>query len=422
MTSTTALIHFVKPTFPDEKDNGEGRPPRVLNTRENLQAMLKANGLTLVTNAMNLELEIYKGRTRLSFSDDEVRSELVSMASRSGLPVAAIDNHLSAAGKKKFVHPVRRWLEAGEWDGVERVNDVIDCLNATDKETALIVMRKWLVGAVASLYETVFSSKCVPVLQGDQSYMKTAYIARLGAVVDGAFLEGAELNPDNKDSVLSVIRSWIVELGELERTSKNCQGSLKAFITKSIDTVRPPYARFDIKKPRQTNMIATVNGCEFLRDETGSTRYAVIELDNEVDIERLNTLLGWQYKKGSLVLIEPENLRQFWLEVKSMYTDGEGWNLELDQVKRITQVNEKFRTKPAYEEVIMDTNADADESTHKQAWMTATQVCYWLGFTVNHRAHVGRTLNNLSEKGHIQAGKKNGCSRYKMWVPHGYRV
>ncbi len=124
-------------------------------------------------------------------------------------------------------HPIADWL-AGEWDRKPRVEAVLNCLETKNPALSNIVLLHWLVGCVACLFVGNFKSKLVPVLQGEQSFKKTAFVERIANVMPSAFLEGAELNPDNKDSVLTVIRSWIVELGELERSTKNCQGALRS--------------------------------------------------------------------------------------------------------------------------------------------------------------------------------------------------
>jgi predicted P-loop ATPase len=413
----TTLSGDIQPLFPDVREVGEGKPPRVLNTKENFEAMLNAYGLKLATNAMNLEVELYQGARRLELSDDCVRSKLIGMASRCGLPKSAIDDHLSAAAKNIHVHPVRRWLDGGAWDETERASKVFACLNASEPDTADMVLTKWCVGAIASLYEETFNSKLVPVLQGDQSTMKTAFIERIAMVTEGAFLEGAELNPDNKDSVLSCIRSWIVELGELERTSKNCQGSIKAFITKRIDTVRPPYARFDTKKPRQTHMIATVNGVEFLRDDTGSTRYAVLSLNGPVDISGLNRLLGWKYENGSLTQEHPEELRQFWLEIKHKYESGNGWNLSSDETEQLISVNDTYRALSSHERAIVDHFiATASPNTIKR-WLTPTEVCFKIGFQPTHAAQIGKALTKLTSEGVIESKPQKHSRVYLLPTP-----
>ena len=56
------------------------------------------------------------------------------------------------------------------------------------------------------------------VLQGAQNIGKTTWLKKLVKGGPDVFLEGAVLQPDNKDSVLRVISHWIVELGELDAT------------------------------------------------------------------------------------------------------------------------------------------------------------------------------------------------------------
>jgi putative DNA primase/helicase len=74
------------------------------------------------------------------------------------------------------------------------------------------------------------------------------------------FLEGQTLNPAEKDSVLTAVSHWIVELGELDATFKKADiAQLKAFVTKTSDKVRRPYALKDSSFPRRTVFAGTVN-------------------------------------------------------------------------------------------------------------------------------------------------------------------
>lgn len=86
------------------------------------------------------------------------------------------------------------------------------------------------------------------------------------------------------------------------------------------------YGRSDTKKPRQTVFIATVNEAEFLKDTTGNSRFATIELTGSINMDRVNELLGYQWNNGRLKRTEPEKLSQFWLEVKHYYESGESWH------------------------------------------------------------------------------------------------
>jgi len=395
--------------FPHFKVNSKG-DKYLINTAPNLAVLIEYIGIKAAINKMSYEPELSVNGKAFS-SVDSARSYLITNAMITGLPKVAIDDHLVALAEQNSYHPIAELLNSSQWDGTKRVERVLACLNAKDPELAIAIMKKWLVGCVASLYEKTFSSKLVPVLQGDQSYMKTAFISRIANIIDGAFLEGAELNPDNKDSVLSCIKSWIVELGELERTSKNSQGSLKAFITKPIDTIRPPYARGDIKKPRQTHFIASVNGVNFLKDETGNSRYGVVELAGAVDIETTNSLLGYEYNNGSLKLVHPELLLQFWLEIKAMYDAKYGWTLSKDELSLAAKVADKYSDKGNWYEIICDHLAKAKGA---EAKMTATEICNYLGINTAQSKWVGKALTQLVEEGLIKKGR-TGQKRFYLF-------
>ncbi len=332
-------------------------------------------------------------------------SDLISWCVRLGLPKIAIDDHLSALAEKNAVHPVKNWLDCGQWDGLKRVDAVISCFNAKNAHLAQIVLRHWLTGCVASLYEKCFSSKLVPILVGEQSYMKTTAISRMSCVVDGAFLEGAELNPDSKDSVLSIIKSWVVELGELERTNKNSQGSLKAFITRQIDTVRPPYARIDVHKPRQTHLIASVNGDSFLKDESGSLRYAVIELEKAVNIDKLNELLGWQYNQSRIRLIDSDKLKQFWLEIKYGYEKGDGWNLSREHSDMLSAINDNYSDKGTWYDFLIERYVHVDDAECITRSLKASEVCDLEKIDKRHSRQLGQALKRLANEGKIKSTK-----------------
>ncbi|PJC86010.1 virulence-associated E family protein [Vibrio sp. HA2012] len=403
------LVRETTLVFPDTNDYG-----KPIGTAENLKVLLDSLGITPTQNLMNLELELFSYGEPLGKSYESKRSFLVSECLKAGLPKTIIDDHLTALCEGNPYHPARAYLDGNKWDGKPRLKPLIAAMNAKDLKLAEIVMKRWFVSVVACLYEDRFSSKLVPVLQGGQSFKKTAFISRLANFAEGIFLEGAELNPDNKDSVLSCIKSLIVELGELERTSKNSQGSLKAFVTRSVDSVRPPYARTDIKKNRQTLFIATVNGTEFLRDETGSSRYAVIELDKPVDMDCVNQLLGWEYQNGRVVQTHPEELQQLWLEVKALYEAGESWMLTEAELQLTQEANKIHNFKPNWQVVLEDRFIGVEEtSVRNYEWMTATDVCLYCDIAKNNVRAIGKALAAMAKDGHIE--KKSGRANKTLY-------
>lgn len=401
--------------FPHVIETRQGK--KAVNTSGNLKALANHFGLEFRFNLMTFEPEVCElgKQERLSNSYDSIRSKIISLANLTGLAKSAFDDHFSALSEENKQHPIKNWLDSSCWDGKKRVNEIIDCLNAKDKEMARNVMTKWLIGCVASLYVHKFKSKLVPILQGDQSFMKTAFIERISDVCPYAFLEGAELNPDNKDSILKCIKSWIIELGELERTSRNSQGSLKAFITQSIDTVRPPYARTDIHKPRQSHYIASVNGSDFLKDDTGNTRFVVMEMTAPANMDKVNQILGWEYNgTGSIKKTEPELLKQFWLEVKDKYNKGEGWMLSKSEVEKLSSINDSYTDKGTVYQYIKEKYV-GNHSCFFNNWFTSGQmVDKDVKLTVNLTSQIGKALKRLANEGLIET--KKGRSNKTMYL------
>jgi len=413
-----------EPKFVDHIVGANGMP-KIINTAANLKELATYCGTAFRFNMMEFEVEAYEvGGDKINYSYDQLRSELISSASRFGLPKMAIEDHLIALAENNKHHPVKHWLDGGKWDGLKRVERVINCLNAKYKELANIVLKRWLVGCVASIYAHNFKSKLVPVLQGEQSYMKTAFVGRIANILPRAFLEGAELNPDNKDSVLSCVRSFIVELGELERTNKNSQGSLKAFITKDVDTIRPPYARSDIKKPRQTHFIATVNGDSFLKDETGSSRFVVLAMSKAADMDTLNSILGWSFTgTGAINLTQPELLHQFWLEVKALYDSGHGWMLTQEEQEMAKSVNDPYNDKGALYDYLRDHFAKETENLTREElnWLTAGElVKNDRKLSAHQVALIGKALKKLASEGVIPS-RKGRANRTEYYLHHANR-
>jgi putative DNA primase/helicase len=101
------------------------------------------------------------------------------------------------------------------------------------------------------------------------------------------------MDPSNKDSVIEATSSFIVELGELDATTRKADvAMLKSFLTRDVDEYRAPYGRKREAYPRRTIYGATVNPSEFLVDQTGNRRFwlmpcASIVQDAEVDMQQV---------------------------------------------------------------------------------------------------------------------------------------
>ncbi|HEH9414460.1 MULTISPECIES: VapE domain-containing protein [Aeromonas] len=384
-------------TLPDMGPTG-----RPIKTSANLCALIRFQAWLPRYNLMTGEPELAGADgERLGGSEAGQRSALVDACQLAGVPDAAIDEHLIAICERHSYHPVRHWLERGApWDGIPRIDAVIATLNAANPAYASAVLHAWLVGCVAALYQPRWNSKLVPVLAGEQSFRKSAWISRLAAVVPGSTLDCA-INPDKPDDVRRAVSAWVVELAELESTTRHEAGSLKAFLTRENDSYRLPYARSMTTKKRQTSFIATVNGTDFLKDTTGNARFAVIELAAAADVESLNSILGWSWNKGRLSQTDPEQLRQFWLEVRERYESGATWFLDDETAALAATANDAHTDKGPFYEVIYHHHLSRPLASSE--WLTASELCVRHGERLSMASSWGKALRLLASEGKLQS-------------------
>ncbi len=196
-----------------------------------------------------------------------------------------INDALSAIALENAYHPVRDYLDSLEWDGEERLakwlqtylgakgdKDVLDCFGS-----------RTLIGLVRRIYEPGCKFDTVLILEGIQDIGKST-TARI--LAGDKWFSDSDINIGDKDAVVSMNGNWIIELGELAALSKRDSESLKQFITRSVDKIRPHYGRRLMEYPRQSIFIGTTNNDEYLKDPTGNRRYWPVKVTN-VDFDSL---------------------------------------------------------------------------------------------------------------------------------------
>lgn len=237
-------------------------------------------------------------------------------------------------------HPVRDWLDGIKWDGVNRFDPLFETLNCKNEnqELAKQFLWKWSLQAVrAILDDKGHASELVLVLIGDQGHGKTRWVRSL---VPEEFLKtGLFLNPQIKDSVLEANTSWINELGEIDgMTRKVDHANFKAFLSKTDDWIRRPYAVAEERIPRKSVFCATVNNNSFLVDDTGNRRFLILEC-GEINYEH-SVDIGQYWKE---VWHEARNtLQEHWLDAEEMKQQAEESNKYrmLDPIVQNFQHNE----------------------------------------------------------------------------------
>ncbi|MDT9105807.1 VapE family protein, partial [Escherichia coli] len=248
----------------------KGQP---MNTVENLAYLLDEYGIQVRYNQTRKAVEINLPGKKYTIDNRANASlyELNSICVRNRMPQAMLTEYVKLIADKNSYNPVRDWIASKPWDGNTRLPALFATLEAADTKMRDALVYRWLLSAVAAAFkDSGFHSRGVLVLMGPQGSGKTSWLRSLAPADMNVFLDGAVLDPANKDLVKNAVSHWIVELGELDATFRKADiARLKAFVTLPNDKLRLPYDRIESEYPRRTVLAASVNENRYLVDDTG---------------------------------------------------------------------------------------------------------------------------------------------------------
>ncbi len=376
--------------------NGSNKPKQVT---DNLNALIQFEKIAVRYNQIkkNAECIVPGLQCVIDEADNTALTMITDRAIHAGMTADRIPEMVSAIASKNAYCPVRTYIESAPWTGQSCFNQFFAQFITTNPLMAELLVRKWMIQAVAALYEKKgLSGAGVLTFVGEQGVGKTRAFKDLTADLPDVFYEGATLDPSNKDSVISAISHWIVELGELESTFKKSEISqLKAFLTRNTDVVRRPYAKRDSTYPRRTVFAGTVNEYQFLHDTTGNRRFWPIEI---TQVNRDTTI----------------NYQQLWAEVYTWYRSGEAWHLNEDEQKCLAQYTERFTvTDPAVDLLLQKFDFALAQLWD---WHSMADICGALGLDRATKADQMRLAATIVKyNGKMKSRRTNGATYH--YVP-----
>jgi putative DNA primase/helicase len=351
-------------SFPNQSPSGGSTIP---TTIPNVEHLLNSYGITARYNVITkkIEINIPEWEGTVDNADNTVMSHIISLVSSYGMPFGNVPEFVSAIADRNPVNPVTDWIMSKPWDGVDRLTAFYDTLITKDDFPAAlkrILIYRWLISAVAAvLMSSGFHCRGVLTLQGEQSMGKTSWVKSL--ITDAVLREKVikidhHLDAGDKDTKLTAVEHWVVEVGELDSSFKKDVARLKGFLTSGTDKIRRPYARTNSEYPRRTVFIATVNDANFLVDPTGNTRWWAIPV---VDVN---------YDHGI-------DMQQVFAQIHDAYVDGEQWWLTKDEEKCLESFNNRnHRSVSAIRERVL---VNIDLSLEETKAMTPTELLLEIG-------------------------------------------
>jgi len=291
-------------------------------------------------------------------------------------------DHIAYIASRNRYNPVLNMIEGTKWDGIDRLPElyVILCIAPDDKlSQALIFKWYWQNLSMARNERGEYGADGVLVLQGTQGIGKTT-LARKSALKDEFFGEGLHVDIKNKDSIIEATSCWIGELGEIESTFKSDINALKAFITRTKDIYRMPYAADFDKLSRRTSFIGTCNSEQFLIDETGNRRFWTVPV-KEIDRITLNKF----------------NFLQLYLQIDQEYAKNniQGFRLTENEQKLLAERNSTHEKPIKAEEEIRDIIFKAERDNLLFEDMTVTEFKELYPVLRYDVREIGRALNKI---------------------------
>ncbi|WP_434620349.1 VapE domain-containing protein [Tabrizicola sp. M-4] len=294
-------------------------------------------------------------------------------------------------------HPIRDWLQQlPRHDGKPRLDSwLTEYLGAEATHYSRAVGRAFLVAMVARVMRPGCKHDHVLVLAGSQGIGKSTVCQLLGSIWTGDNMPSIR---DGGEAGLYLRGHWLVELAELAPSRKAEAEDLKAFLSRSTDEIRAPYARRADVVARQCVFVGTTNETAFLKDATGGRRFWPVTCGAKIETDAL-----------------ARDREQLFAEALAAFNAGEPWHLSPELERAAATQQEQAREEHPWEEPIR-AFLDGDDTLDRQPrnQIKVAEVMEFLGIptaqqTSGNSRQVGAILRLL---GWSRDHKRNG----KTWV------
>lgn len=324
---------------PQHLSNGYrlGKNGAILPLVSNVVEMIKSNPKTSQTfryNEFSDEVFVFGSLPDEKYGQDSLRplSDGIVRIFTTWIQIHGIDANsklvheaiLTVAEKHRY-HPVRDYLSSLIWDGVGRIDTMFARHGGADDTLYLRhISRRWMIQAVARIFQPGCKADAMLVLEGDQGLKKSTYLS----ILAGAWFMNTMPPVGTKDAAIAIRGVWIVEVAELSAMIGVRADKAKAFLSAQHDRYRSPFDRSAATHPRSCVFAGTFNpsAIGYLRDPTGGRRYWPVTIKRRLNSEELKT--------------ERDML---WAEAVQLYKDGHNWYLDDGELEQLAKEEQAAR-------------------------------------------------------------------------------
>lgn len=377
----------IKPDF----EIGTNKTP--LASFDNFKRLLRTHQINIRYNEIRKEMDI-SIPDKNYLPDNYINcceAEIIGLAAGYRMPTGNIFKFMKLAADENKFNPVAEWIESKAWDGKSRVEDFYNTIKSSNEESKKALMQRWMVSAIAALYEPYgVSAGGMLVFLGKQYLGKTNWFKNLVPVEQISFIaDGMSVDPRQRDSFMPCLEHWLVELGEIDSTFKRADlSALKAFINRQQDIVRMAYGAANSRYPRRTIFFGSVDKKSYLKDRAGNRRFWTIEC---TEINHTHGL----------------DMQQVWAEFKVLYDNKEPWLLTRDEHSILTKSNKEFEEIDPLEEMLIK---KYNFALPLNVWESSTEILINLGYSKPTQSETTR-MAMIVRKHNGDLGKTSAAGR-----------
>lgn len=285
------------------------------------------------------------------------------------------------------------------WNGkTDYIAQLAQRVKTTDPAFFIDSLRHWLVGMVACAIDDKVQNQQLLLLHGGQGSGKSTFIRKLFPPELDTYYRCGMIIPENKDHLLQLSSSLIIDLDEFDTLPSWQMQSLKRLIVQGVVTERKV---FDLQMNnfiRRASFIASTNDQHFLVDILENRRYLI------------NTIL-------SIDNSGPVNHKGIYAQALALYRQGYRYWYEKEEVTFLNKRNESFRQKDPVEENLFFYFRAAKGGEIQAKWYPASYLLSILSLNGRTQSNpqTQKTLVTVLEKNHfINRNGNYGVTEYKV--------
>jgi hypothetical protein len=268
-------------------------------------------------------------------ADDSLATEWLQREADIFVGSNTVAEAVQTIARENGFHPVRNYFKSLLWDKVSRIDTwLMDFLGGADSQFIRAVGSRWLISAVARVFQPGCQADHVLLLEGPQGARKSS---ALRALVGDEWFADHIADLGSKDSRLDLLGKWIIEMSELASMRRAEIEKVKAFLTARTDHFRPPYGRRAVDVPRQNVFAASTNEEQPFVDSSGNRRFWPVRC-GQIDVDGIR-----------------RNRDQLWAEAYHRFKQGEAWWLDTPELNQLAQQEQDERYEPGvWDDIILE--------------------------------------------------------------------